>query len=138
MIFDVAVVGSGPAGMAAVIQLCRQGQSVVLFEARQPGGLLHNAHRVDNYPGFPAGISGSELVELMWRQLKGHNHSYIQEEVSSMQWDGNIFQLSTKNKKVEAGRVFIASGTSSNPPQDILIDRNANNCVTARSPTCSI
>ena len=58
---DVAIIGGGPAGVAASIFLKRAGFDIVMFEKNEVGGLLLNAYLVENYPGFPRGIKGYEL-----------------------------------------------------------------------------
>jgi thioredoxin reductase len=55
---EVAIIGAGPAGIAAAIQLKRFNIEPIVFEQDEIGGLLRNAHLVENYPGFPAGIAG--------------------------------------------------------------------------------
>ena len=59
------IIGAGPAGMAAAIQLRRYGYEPLVLEKSVIGGLLNNANLVENYPGFPAGIEGPVLVQLM-------------------------------------------------------------------------
>ena len=59
---QVVIVGAGPAGIACAVQLRRYGLDPLLLEKDQPGGLLKNAWRIDNYPGYPEGIGGSALV----------------------------------------------------------------------------
>jgi len=67
---DVAVIGGGPSGIAASIYLKRAGVDVILFEKYEIGGLLSNAHLIENYPGFPSGISGKKLCKLFEEHLK--------------------------------------------------------------------
>ncbi|MCP4152596.1 MAG: NAD(P)/FAD-dependent oxidoreductase [bacterium] len=78
---EVAVIGAGPAGIAAAIQLKRFGIKCGLFEKNQPGGLLRNANLVENYPGFPEGITGPDLVYLMKEHLERLDINLISEEV---------------------------------------------------------
>jgi len=60
--FDILIVGGGPAGLSAAIYLVRAGYKIRVFEKERVGGLLWNAHRVENYLGFPGGIGGAELA----------------------------------------------------------------------------
>jgi len=71
----IAVVGAGPAGIAAAIQLERDGHEVTVFEPSRIGGNLWNAGFVENYPGFPGGITGRNLAELMGEQFNEHDFS---------------------------------------------------------------
>ena len=63
----VTIIGAGPAGIAAAIQLKRYGITPLLLEKNMLGGLLRNANLVENYPGFPVGISGLHLTSLFER-----------------------------------------------------------------------
>ena len=65
---DILIIGAGPAGLATGIQLQRYGLNPLILERDQPGGLLRNANWVENYPGFPQGISGLDLVNRMLQQ----------------------------------------------------------------------
>ena len=68
--YDVVVVGAGPAGISASIQLKRSGIEPLLLEKDETGGLLLNANLVENYPGFPDGVSGEILAEIFSKHLK--------------------------------------------------------------------
>ncbi len=107
----VAVVGAGPAGMAATIQLARSGHQVQVFEKGRVGGALRNARWVDNYPGFPGGISGPELADLMEKQFLGYVDNVIIScvkeirktdtgfSITDMDFDGVILCTGTSPKK---------------------------------------
>jgi len=112
-IFKVAIIGAGPAGIAAAIQLKRFGIDPLVFEKGQIGGLLVNANLVENYPGFPGGISGFDLANLMKAQFLDHNISLMKEKVTSVKYiqDKDIFELSTKKNKFTAEYLVAASGT---------------------------
>ena len=68
--YDVIIIGGGPAGLSAGLYAARARLSTLLIEKGIFGGQIANAERVENYPGFPDGISGYELGELMHRQAK--------------------------------------------------------------------
>jgi len=68
-IYDAIVVGAGPAGLAGAIYLSRANMEVLILEAEKPGGRLHDAKLIENYPGFPS-ISGPELAEKMIKQAE--------------------------------------------------------------------
>jgi len=68
--FDVVIIGAGPAGLAAAIYTSRRGLSTLLFEESIVGGRAAYAHSIENYPGFPDGISGNELVARFLAQAK--------------------------------------------------------------------
>ena len=66
---NIVIIGAGPAGLAAGLQLKRYGEEFILIERDNIGGLLRNANLVENYPGFPGGISGRELVRRFKKQV---------------------------------------------------------------------
>lgn len=110
----VAVIGAGPAGIATAVQLKRSGFESLLFEKRAAGGLLRNAHWVENYPGFPNGISGPALAAHMNTHLDVLNIPILSEEVVQLDFDENktIFKILTGANEYVASRVVVASGTS--------------------------
>ena len=107
----VAIIGAGPAGIAAAIQLKRMGAEPLVFERERVGGLLWNAHLVENYPGFPRGVPGTDLAGLMRDHLAAHSIAVLPEEVLSLDIGDRGFVLRTARRSVLARRVVIASGT---------------------------
>ena len=67
---QVIIIGGGPAGVACALQLKRYGLDPLIIEKEAIGGLIKNAWRIDNYPGFPDGISGMEMVGRLQAHLK--------------------------------------------------------------------
>ena len=108
---NVTVVGAGPAGIAAAIQLQRYGVDPVLIEKDAVGGLLRSANLVENYPGFPNGISGSRLVELLWKHLDTAGVEVIYETVLTLDYHNDVFHLTTDCGKFSSRIVMIATGT---------------------------
>ena len=100
----VAIIGAGPAGITAAIQLKRYGLSPMLFEKEAIGGLLRNANWVENYPGFPNGISGLKLTRLMAQQLKTVGVEGFFEEVLELDYAKEVFTLETPKQRVVLDR----------------------------------
>ena len=118
---DVLVVGAGPGGLAAAIQSRRHGLSVRLCECARPGGLLWNAHRVENYPGFPDGIPGPDLARAFLRQADAAGVSITAEEILKLDWEDGLFQAHTATATYAAKAVVVASGTRPRPMAGIRI-----------------
>jgi len=106
---EVLIIGAGPAGMAAALQLKRYGITPRHFEKARPGGLLWNANCVENYPGFPQGISGPDLVHTFIEQIKGIE--IAPEPVIELSWQQELFFARTPSNTYPARKVIIASGT---------------------------
>ncbi len=110
-VFDCAIIGGGPAGMMAAIQLKRSGKSVILFEKNELGGLLRNANWVENYLGFPEGITGGELVKHFIEHLQSHNVLVEKQFVTEIRKNETL-ELVTKDAVCQAKSVILATGTN--------------------------
>lgn len=119
---DVVIIGAGPAGITAAIQLKRSAIDPLLLEKERAGGLLLNANRVENYPGFPDGISGVDLVGLMVWHMNRFGVSPVNTEVKSLRRDGQVFRLETDEEILCARYVVLASGTEGIVPDDLPLD----------------
>jgi len=107
----VTIIGAGPAGLAAAIQLKRYGIDPIIFERALIGGLLHNANLVENYPGFPGGISGPELVRCFIEQARSIGIDVIFETVTLLEEAGSQFRVTTPSRVCLSRIVVIATGT---------------------------
>ncbi|MDI6725668.1 MAG: NAD(P)/FAD-dependent oxidoreductase [Smithellaceae bacterium] len=123
---DVTIIGAGPAGMAAAIQLARFGLQPLLLEQAVPGGLLWNANLVENYPGFPAGITGPDLVGRFTAHLERVGGRATREMVKTLDHDGKNFLIETHNNSYLSPIVVIASGTTARRPCDIEISEGVS------------
>jgi thioredoxin reductase (NADPH) len=118
------IIGAGPAGIAAAIQLRRQGINPVIFEKSEIGGLLRNADLVENYPGFPGGISGGHLVSLFKKQLRAQLLEVVFEEVTSLDFKDGMFIVETPERVCHSRTVMVASGTKARKFTDFEIPEN--------------
>jgi thioredoxin reductase len=110
---EVAVIGAGPAGIAAAIQLKRYNIECLLFEKDRPGGLLKNANLVENYPGFPRGVTGPRMVTLLQEHLEAYKINVLNEEVEILEYqeEEKRFLIATPNAVYYSQTVVVASGT---------------------------
>lgn len=112
--FDIAIIGAGPAGMTAGIYARRAGYSVGIFEMGVPGGQAATTDFVENFPGFPGGISGSELMMKFYEHATGFGAEIIFERVLSLDVDKNIKTITTYTpegeRTYEAKVIILAMG----------------------------
>ncbi len=121
----VIIIGAGPAGIAAAIQLHRYSIPTTVFEKNQPGGLLREAYHVENYPGFPGGIFGSSLADIFVDQLCATSADLFLEEVFSLEYYDDAFFVKTRYRTITAPYCIIASGTVPRPVVTPVIERGA-------------
>jgi thioredoxin reductase len=121
---DVVIIGAGPSGIAAAIQLKRYGINAVIIEKDMIGGLLRNANLVENYPGFPNGISGSELISLFQQHLANWDIDVIHNEVIGLEFADDLFAVTCLGQSHNARTVMIATGTRPKEIADIQIPDN--------------
>jgi len=110
MTYDCIVIGGGPAGILSAIQIKRAGFEVILIEKDEISGLLRNAKCVENYLGFPGGISGKKLVEIFKKQLKDLGINIKKEEVLKVTGK-KTFLLKTAKNTYKARSIVLATGT---------------------------
>lgn len=113
--YKVIIIGAGPAGMACALQLKRYGIDALLLEANLPGGLLNNAHKVENHLGFPQGITGTELIKHFTAQLTDHKIKITQDFVEKINFNDN-FEIYGAKQVYQSEKLILATGTSSIKP----------------------
>jgi len=136
--WDVAIVGSGPAGLTAAIYTTRGAASTLIIGGENWGGQLMLTGIVDNFPGFPEGIAGPQLMSNMRRQAERFGAEFIQKNVKSIDFAKNPFELTVDDKKYLAKTVIIATGALTKwlgiPGESELIGRGVSSCAPCDAP----
>ena len=111
-VHDVVIVGSGPAGLTAALYTARASLKPVVIEGLLAGGQLMQTTEVENYPGFPEGIMGPELMEKFKKQAERFGATFIAGDVSQLDLSKRPFTITTEDGTVQARAVIIATGAS--------------------------
>ncbi|HPI19940.1 MAG TPA: thioredoxin-disulfide reductase [Candidatus Kapabacteria bacterium] len=107
------IIGSGPAGFTAAIYAGRANIDTTIFEGMQPGGQLTITTEVENYPGFPDGVQGPEMMEIFRKQAHKFGAKSIYESITKVDFSKRPFTLySDANKEYTADAVIIATGAT--------------------------
>jgi len=128
----VIIVGSGPAGYAAAVYTARAELRPLILTGTQPGGQLTQTTEVENYPGFPEGIMGPELMERMRQQATKFGAEMVFEKVEALEVDKGKVKLNTLGKSYEAETVIIATGAKPRMlgvGEERLIGRGVSMCA---------
>ena len=117
---SIAIIGAGPAGIAAAIQLNRYGFEPVIYEKDVVGGLLKNANRIENYPGFPDGIRGCDIIEFFEKHIAKPGIRLERTVVDKVEFDGD-FAIHYADCVSHAEILIAASGTIPKTPSKSII-----------------
>ena len=131
----VVVIGSGPAGLTAALYAARARLEPLVISGTQLGGQISITNEVENYPGFPEGTTGPELVELMRKQAEVFGARIVIDEVTKVDFSGGSpFTLETHSETYEADAVIVTAGASPKrlgvPGEEEFIGRGVSFCAT--------
>jgi thioredoxin reductase (NADPH) len=131
----VVILGTGPAGLTAALYTARANLTPIVISGNQLGGQVSITYEVENYPGFPEGTTGPELVERMQKQAERFGAQVVVDEVTEVDFrQGSPFRLKTHADEFEAQSVIVATGASPKrlgvPGEDNLIGRGVSFCAT--------
>ena len=132
--YDVVIIGGGPAGLSAGIYTARARLSSLLVERGLVGGLITETPLVENYPGFPDGIGGMELGELMHKQATKYGLETIMAEITGLELKGDQKAVRTTQGDFTARAIIIAAGSErlklGVPGEEEYTGRGVSYCAT--------
>ena len=137
-IYDVIIIGGGPAGLTAGLYTTRARLETLLVERGVIGGKITSAELVENYPGFPDGVGGFELGELMHQQSVRYGLEVVSAEVISLEPGEKTKLVRTSEGEYAARAVIVAGGSELSklgvPGEERLVGRGVSYCATCDGP----
>lgn len=133
-VHDVAIIGSGPAGYTAALYAARAELKPIVFEGIEFGGSLMTTTEVENFPGFPEGIMGPDLMDNMRNQAERFGADLRMELVTKVELEGEIKKIWVDDEEYQARTVILATGSAprylSVPGEQTLLGRGVSACAT--------
>lgn len=130
----VIIIGSGPAGLTAAVYAARGNLKPLMIEGYQAGGQLMLTSEVENFPGFPKGVMGPELMSQMRAQAERFGTEFITADVTKVDLSGTIKKVWVDNKEYHAHTVIVSTGASANllglANESRLMGRGVSTCAT--------
>ena len=131
--YDIAIVGAGPAGLTAAIYAARANKSVIVFEALTCGGQIINTSHIDNYPVAPH-ITGLDFGKTLQKQAEDLGVEIEYDEITHINSADGAFSLTSEDEEYQARSVIIATGTKPRKlnlaNEDDLVGRGVSYCAT--------
>ncbi|MEE8540600.1 MAG: thioredoxin-disulfide reductase [Desulfobacterales bacterium] len=136
--YDLVILGGGPAGLTAGLYAARARLKVVLIEKIVPGGQILITDWIENYPGFPEGLSGSDLIQKMMAQVNKFDLCIETGEVVQVDFSGPVKTIQLDTKTITSHTVIIATGAAPKklgiPGEDLLYGKGVSFCATCDGP----
>jgi len=130
----VVIIGSGPAGLTAAIYCARANLNPIVFEGFQAGGQLTMTTDVENFPGFPDGVMGPNLMDLLRLQAQKFGAKCIMKQVDKVDLSVRPFKIESDNQTTEADTIIISTGASAKllgiKGEEKYVGRGLSTCAT--------
>ena len=131
---NIIILGSGPAGLTAAIYAARADLKPLVISGRQAGGQLMLTSEIENFPGFPEGIMGPELMDRMRQQAERFGADFVDEDATAVSFKDQPLKVQTESEEFTSRAVIIATGASARwlgiPSEARLMGRGVSACAT--------
>jgi thioredoxin reductase (NADPH) len=138
MVENIVIIGSGPAGLTAAMYTSREGFNPLVISGQDAGGQLLLTTVVENFPGFPEGIMGPELINMMRKQAERFGTRFVSDYVVEVDFTSKPMKIKTVGNSYEAHSIIVASGASSKllglESEKKLMGRGVSTCATCDGP----
>ena len=136
--YDVVIVGGGAAGLTAGMYAARYGMRTAIVERMMGGNQIINVERIENFPGFPQGVSGAELGPLMQEQAMDAGAEFVMAEATDAVLDGPYKVIRTSDGDYRARALIVAAGSSLRkmgiPGEEEFYGSGVSHCATCGGP----
>ncbi|MDE1823088.1 MAG: thioredoxin-disulfide reductase [Candidatus Micrarchaeota archaeon] len=134
----VLIIGGGPAGLSAAIYAAREGFEPLVIAGFNAGGQLLLTTVVENFPAFPNGVNGPDIISLMRKQAEKFGARFIDTNVSAVDLDSRPFKVTTDDKTYEAHSLIIATGANAKmlglDSETRFMGKGVSSCATCDGP----
>lgn len=132
--YDVIIIGSGPSGLTAAIYATRANLKTLVIAGQISGGQLMTTSEVENYPGFPEGVLGPELMDLWRKQAERFKAEFVDDDVTKVDFQTKPFRVWSSEQAYQGRAVIIATGANAKylnlPNEQRLKGRGVSACAT--------